>query len=201
MEPRITNYAPLSEVLSADLNNWQSQSSALRAGNGSNVLVGMDCYGEQQIATVGTTTTFAMGSPNKIDTSFDWRDRFLSGVFVRLTADTDLPGEASDARINERTRTLGLPSNVHRQTFDMFYSGTGALNAAGGGVTAGSPPVNTNTSFNSYAVPLDFVEGGTAVFWLYADDVTGALCVYNNTASNVAGFVLVKGSGLLNQRP
>lgn len=119
-----------------------------------------------------------------IDTSVDWRNRRVWGVFRNLGAANRRPGQASDHLLNDPTST------VSTRIFHG-WTGTGGVGAASAAVADGTPPVLAD---NAFAVLLD--EGATSGdrVWLYAHPDTGALCVYNDSGAALHAELLVWGA-------
>lgn len=119
-----------------------------------------------------------------IDTSVDWRNRWVWGTFRNLGAADRRPGQASDHVPNDPA------SAVSRRVFED-WTGTGGVGAASATVANGTPPVFAD---NAFAVLLD--EGATSGdrVWLYAHPDTGALCVYNDSGAALHAELLVWGA-------
>ena len=124
------------------------------------------------------------GQLRVIDTSVDWRNRWVWGTFRNLGAADRRPGQASDHVPNDPA------SAVSRRDFED-WTGTGGVGAASATVANGTPPVFAD---NCFAVLLD--EGATSAdrVLLYARPSDGALCLYNDSGATLHAELLVWGA-------
>lgn len=122
------------------------------------------------LAIVDATTVSAVNEatspPSLTTTAFDWSDREIVGFFRAMTGATQYPGGANDYQFDAGTL----------RTF-WGYLGGGALNGAGGQVSAGNPPVPA--AGTSWAILI------TTNVWLYLDGADGKLKIYNDTGSTL----------------
>lgn len=130
------------------------------------------------------TAGLADGTLRAIDTSVDWRHRRVWGVFRRLGAADQRPGQANDHTPNDPA------SSVATRRFEG-WTGAGGLGAAAATVANGTPPALADDQF---AVVLDELGTSADRVYLYARPSDGALCVYNDSGATLHAELLVWGA-------
>ncbi len=115
------------------------------------------------IDTVNTGTDPATTQSSPID----WSDREVLGFYRAPSCANQLPGQSDDYQFD----AAGAP------TLFWGYLGLGALNGAGGAVSAGNPPVRASGS--SWAAEI------VSNLWLYLDAADGKLKLYNATGGTL----------------
>jgi hypothetical protein len=187
MAKRITNFAALVEITSAFLNSLQDLVLGAKKADSNNDLSALGDGLDARIWQASPATGVAAFDQVKVDTTLDWRDRLVWGVYLDPGALANLVGQASDTMFT----TAGFATVP---TLFAGYTGTGgyANISAGTPPSAGNPPVTGTADANrSYRVePV----AATAVF-LYAHPTNGALYLFNNTSSVIQPVLLVIASG------
>lgn len=120
-----------------------------------------------------------------IDTSVDWRQRRIWGVFRRLGAADQRPGQANDHAPNDPAWTGAT------RPFES-WTGGGGVGAAGAVVANGTPPALAD---NQFAAVLDDLGTAADRIYLYARPSDGALCVYNDSGAALHAELRVWGAG------
>lgn len=193
----ITTFAPLQQILSAFLNQFQLEAAGVRLADTANALTsgtdGADIIFTQTNAEVTT------GNLLVIDASQDWRDRVVMAMGW-LTISAQRIGQADDYAMNDPA--LGV-----RQFMQIGYTGTGGVSnlTTGAAVSAGNPPLNGAGVERSYAPVLYRTATGPSTyenFYLYADGTSaGELCCYNESTVNVYFTGYVWSFGPTGERP
>lgn len=192
----ITTFAPLQQILSPFLNQFQLEAAGVRLADTAQGLTsgtdGADIIFTQTNAEVTT------GNLLVIDASQDWRDRMVMAWGWLLTTDQRI-GQADDYMMNNPA--LGI-----RQVMQLGYTGTGGISNLGTGaaVSAGNPPLNGAGANRSYAPVLYRTPTGPSAYdnlYLYADGTSnGELCLYNESGTNVYFTGLVWACGQTGER-
>lgn len=131
MEPLVHTWTVNEQVASADLNQIQENAVASRpaVGTATNDWSAIDS-GTQEVLFQGASA-FANATVHTIDTSIDWRDRFVRGTIFTHGAANSQPGGVNDTNFNSGAGTY---------VDFAFYTGTGATDGAAALVTNGNPP-------------------------------------------------------------
>lgn len=191
---RVTTYAPLDEVESDDLNDWQDfTQGSLGASDNSDIADTKGLGSDTRYAQV--TGSVADATAVLLDDSTDWRDRWVEGVCAQVGAN-DRMGQSTDYNLNTPTVT-----SVARCTFGPSYTGRGAYSnlTTGAAVSNGNPPLNGAGVYRSEAPVVDDFNAGSV--FVYAHPSTGALYLYNNAGGALYLIVRVTGTGSTGLRP
>lgn len=192
---RINTWAPLQEVPSADLNEWQDNTrGALPASAGNDFASTVVLGGDQR--KWQSSGSLADGALVKIESSISWLDRLVSGSFRRLTS-AQRVGQVSDTNLN-----VSVSSPIATTTFADCYTGTGAYSstAAATAVSAGVPPVNGVGAIRSYAIVVDDFSS-TGNVWLWAEPGSGDLYLYNQSGGAIYGLLTLEAPSATGKRP
>ena len=193
---RVETWAPLGEVASADLNEWQDVTREAGPASDNNNLGSSSSKGATLLRWQADTA-LATATTRLIDDSADWRDRWVKVLFVR-TSQTQRMGQGGspgDVGANDTSSTGAARSTSYG------YTGTGAYSnvSTSASVSNGNPPLNSVGTARSYAVVVD--DLGTLPVYLYVDPSTGYLYLYNDSGSSLWPYVEVDLSGDVGMRP
>jgi len=193
----ITTFAPLQQILSDFLNQFQDETAGVRVATSNNEFTGQAEPGAD-VVYIQTLNTVGAADLLEIDTSIDWRDRVVSVAGWLLTADQRL-GQVADFQMND-------PAFGVRQVMATGFTGVGAYSdvVLSTSVGPGAAPVNAVGTVRSYA-PVLYREvtafPAYASVFLYCDPGTGALYLYNATGTALYFTGVVWGFGTTGARP
>ena len=179
---RINTWAPLQQVESADLNDWQDKTRGALPASDNNDLASTDVLGGD-LRTWQSAGSLADATLVLLDDSVNWKDRLVTGQFWRITANQRM-GQSADTDLNLTSASGPAITSFRGYTGTGAYSSTAATTAGSNGV----PPVNGVGAVRSYAIVADDL-GASGNVWLYADPTSGALYLYNASGAAIYGIL------------